>query len=210
MNPRLVFTTEDINYWFTKKLDESRLTLEFAARKLILEQADEQRVVISDRKMLDEAAQQVMPLLQKPPVDPLSDGLRCAGDTSDAFVKQSWDALTSKDYEKAFICTNNAINKWTRQADTQQLKATNNACADTPQPAELKSYYATNWALSDIATAWFIRGEAFRQQAKWAQARQAYKTVIDKYHCAFAWDARGWFWRTADTAQEKYDEIRLK
>lgn len=210
MNPNLAFTNEDIDYWYNRKLDESNLLLEFSARRLILDQADEQRIAIADRKVLDQAARQVIPLLQKPAPDPISGTILCPGDTSEEFVKQSWDALKNKDYAKAFACTDNAIRKWSRQADNQQLKAANNGCSETPQPEVPKAYFTANWALSDIATAWFIRGEAFREQAKWGQAREAYKTVIDKYHCAFTWEPKGWFWRTADTAQEKYDEIRLR
>jgi len=83
-------------------------------------------------------------------------------------------------------------------------------CADTPAAADSKSYYASYWALSDVATAWFIRGEALSQQKKLAEAKLAYKTVTDRYRCAFTWDTNGWFWRTADGAQEKHDNIRTK
>ncbi|HXQ33890.1 MAG TPA: hypothetical protein VN843_07755, partial [Anaerolineales bacterium] len=202
-NPSLAFTNDDIDYWYNRKLDESSLLLEFSARRLILEQADEQRIAIADRKVLDQAAQQVIPLLQKPAPDPISGTILCPGDTSEEFLKQSWDALKIKDYAKAFACTDNAIRKWSRQADNQQLKSANSGCTETPSPEVPKDYFKGNWALSDIATAWFIRGEVFREQAKWGQAREAYKTVIDKYHCAFTWEPKGWFWRTADAAQEK-------
>jgi hypothetical protein len=210
MNPNLAFTNDDIDYWYNRKLDESGLALEFSARRLILEQADEQRIAIADRKVLDQAVQQVIPLLQKPAPDPISNTIACAGNTSQELVKQSWDALRNKDYDKALACTDRAIKKWSRQADTQQLKAATGDCNETPKPEDQKPYFTANWALSDIATSWFIRGEAFYEQAKWRQAREAYKNVLDKYQCAFTLSWEGWFWRTADAAQEKYDEIRLK
>jgi tetratricopeptide (TPR) repeat protein len=210
MNPNLAFTNDDIDYWYNRKLDESDLALQFSARRLILEQADEQRIAIADRKVLDQAAQQVIPLLQKPAQDPISSTIACAGDTSQELVKQSWAALLDKDYDKALACTDRAIKKWSRQADTQQLKAATGDCDETPKPEDQKPYFTANWALSDIATSWFIRGEVFYQQAKWKQAREAYKNVLDKYHCAFTLSREGWFWRTADGAQEKYDEIRLR
>jgi hypothetical protein len=210
MNPNLAFTDEDIDYWYNRKLAEAGLVLEFSARRLILEQADEQRIAIGDRKVLDQAVQQVIPLLQKSAPDPISSTIACAGDTSQELVKQSWDALRNKEYDKALACTDRAIKKWTRQADTQQLKAATGDCNETPKPEDQKPYFTANWALSDIATSWFIRGEVFYEQAKWRLAREAYKNVLDKYHCAFTLSREGLFWRTADAAQEKYDEIRLK
>lgn len=210
MNPHLAFTNDDIDYWSGRKINEATLILEFSARRLILEQADEQRIAIADRKVLAQAAQEVITLLQKPTPDPISSTIFCSGDSSEEFVKQSWDALDNKDYEKVLACTNNAIRKWSRQADSQQLKAAAKGCGEPPLPEEDKAYFTANWALSDIATAWFIRGEALREQAKWSQAREAYKNVIDKYSCAFTMSRKGYFWRTADAAQEKYEEIRLK
>jgi len=211
-NPHLAFLENDISYWHKQNLDENRLQLEFAARKLVLESADKQRVAISDKETLSLAARQIIPILQKERnVDvPDINRIACEGDTSQRLTEQSWEGLKIKNFEKTLACTSNAIKKWSRQADTQQTKAANGGCSEPPQPTDLKSYFASNWALSDIATSWFIRGEVFYQQGKWAEAKEAYKTVVDKYHCAFAWDPRGWFWRTADSAQEKYDEIRLR
>ena len=210
MNPKLAFTNDDIDYWYNRKFGESGLVLEFSARRLILEQADEQRIAIGDRKVLDQAVQQVIPILQKPAPDPISTTIACAGDTSQELVKQSWDALRNKDYDKALACTDRAIKKWSRQADTQQLKAATGDCNETPKAEDQKQYVTANGALSDIATSWFIRGEVFYEQANWRLAREAYKNVLDKYHCAFTMSREGWFWRTADAAQEKFDEIRLK
>ncbi|HXI24616.1 MAG TPA: hypothetical protein VNG71_12195 [Pyrinomonadaceae bacterium] len=207
-NPQLVFLADDIALWEKQHLDETRLVLEFAARRLILEEADRQGVLIPSKQVLAQAALEVIPLLQSQ-ASSVSQNLVCAGDTSEEFVKQSWAGLKS-DTAKSLACTDKTIRKWTRQADDQQIMATKADCSNPPSSADLKTYFGSSWALSDVATSWFIRGEAFYQQKKWPEAREAYKTVVDKYHCAFTWDPRGWFWRTADGAQEKYDEIRLK
>jgi|ERR1043165_406525 tetratricopeptide (TPR) repeat protein len=212
-NPDLVFLDRDINYWHDRKFDEGRLELEFAARKLILEAADKQHVKIASKELLSTAAQQLIPILdrgQKEEASNLSDTVICKGDTSEQFTQQSWEGLKTGNYNLALACTGNNIRKWSRQADAQQAKAANSSCNETPPATDLKGYFASNWALSDIATSWFIKGEVFSQQGRWAEAREAYKTVMDKYPCAFAWDPRGWFWRVADAAQEKYDDIRLK
>ena len=212
-NPTLAFDTEDITYWEKRKLDETNLALEFAARKLILEEADLQGIKIPGREALSQAASQVIPLLkeqQKNDQSSLLGAVVCTGRTSQEFVTQAWEELT-KNPQKSLLCSDKTIQKWTRQADAQQAKATREGCSDPPPSSDFKSYSAAYWALSDVATSWFIRGEVYSQQAKWPEARAAYKTVIDKYRCAFTWDqGGGWFWRTADSAQEKYDEIRLK
>jgi hypothetical protein len=212
VNPSLVFLSSDIKDWEKRKLDETHLALEFAARRLILEEADIQRISIPGKEALSKAATQVIPLIQeqqKEQQSSLVQDLVCTGSTSEEFVKQSWDGLTNN-HEKSLACTDKTIRKWARQADDQQAKATNQSCGDPPPASDLKPYFASYWALSDVATSWFIRGEVFSQQKKWPEAKAAYKTVIDKYRCSFTWDPRGWFWRTSDGAQEKYDEIRPK
>lgn len=212
-NPSLVFSDKDIAYWRDRRLDEGRLELEFAARRLILEAADRQHVKIPNKETLSKAAQQLIPILEKAReanVTGVVQTVMCKGDMSQEFTQQAWEGLKSKDFAVALACTNSSIKKWSRQADIQQAKASEVGCRDTPSPTELKPYSAANWALSDIATSWFIQGEVYSQQGKLSEARAAYKTVIDKYPCAFTWDPRGWFWRVADSAQEKYDEVRLK
>ncbi len=207
INPDLVFVNDDIKHWYQQNLDEDRLYFEFAARRIILDEADEQKVVIATKKIFADIVKQVIPLINKPPV---MDSIICKGDTSEELARHAWAALEANDLEKVIACSNVAIRKWTTQADSQQLKAASASCSETPKPSELKSYFESNWALSDIATLWFIRGQAFRQKAKWNEAREAYSVVVNKYQCAFAWDSRGWFWRTADGAKEKMEEIRLQ
>lgn len=212
-NPHLVFLDSDITYWHTQKLDESHLKLEFAARKILLEESERQNISIPDKKIFAEAAQKLVPFLQKEiehDVKETGDKIVCEGDTSEKLTQQAWAALGNNDNAKALACANNNIRKWSRQADEQQTKAAKQGCEDTPNPEDLKSYFSSYWALSDIATSWFIKGQAFQKQSQWEDARDAYKVVIDKYPCSFTWDNRGWFWRTADTAREKYDEIRFK
>jgi len=66
-NPHLSLLGGDIAFWYEQKLSENRLRLEFAARKIILDAADESGVVIKDQGVLAWAAQQLMKnlLLQK-------------------------------------------------------------------------------------------------------------------------------------------------
>lgn len=132
----------------------------------------------------------------------------CEGSTSEELTRQAWEALP-KDTGKALSCTYKTIKKWHAQADAQQTKAVAAGCT-TPKPEDIKTYFQSSWALSDVATSLFIQGEALRSQERLREASEAYKTVVDRYSCAFTWDQRGWFWKTADTAKEKLDKIKHK
>ena len=64
-NPQLGFLDGDIAYWFEQHLSEDRLKLEFAARRAVLDAAEQQKIVIADQGKLSWAAQQVAADLQK-------------------------------------------------------------------------------------------------------------------------------------------------
>jgi hypothetical protein len=225
VNPGLVFRDDDARELSNRPLDETQVRLELAARKAVLEAADRQGVVISNAANLSQAVSIVLPIIvaQDPTVRGESRPANSAdqskqqpaicgtsGDTSQVLIEHAWDALNKKSYDQAAACAQVAITKWSRQADQEQARAFKDGCQETPSAEQKENYFRLNWALSDIATGWFIRGEAFYGNKQWAQAREAYKRVIDSYSCSFTWDPRGWFWRTADVAQEKYDEIRYK
>jgi len=139
---------------------------------------------------------------------------QCSCTNSGKCNELAWNALNSNNLEQALACAQVAIKSWTSNADAQQAKRVNSSvCRATPDPKNTQafnSFWADYWAVNDIATAWFIRGEAFYKQSKWTDARDAYRTVIDKYSCGFAWDTQGWFWNVADAAQTKYVEIKSK
>jgi len=230
VNPHLAFNENDISQWYKRQLDETTLKLEFAARKAVLEAADKQGVAIRDDAMLSQAASQVLlvllpvtqqstPKKKQPHIDPPDvAALICEGDTSQELLKQAWEALEAskggmgaKNLEKCLACTKVAIERWASKASEQQAQRLQSGeCKRTPTVKEKDDYFASYWALSDIATAWFVRGLAFSQQENWAQAREAFSIVIEKYPCAFTWDSRGWFWRTAEGADEQSKKVPPK
>ena len=60
-----------------------------------------------------------------------------------------------------------------------------------------------NWALNDVGTSYYIRGEALLNLGKNEEAIAAYRTVKDQYYYAQTWDPKGWFWSPAEVATEK-------
>lgn len=131
----------------------------------------------------------------------------CKGSTSRELTEQMWEAYEQGNYEKALVCTYELEQRWTLQAKEQQTQKAQSGCDYMPDPGnqtEIESFWADYWALNDVAIGWFVRGEIFREQEQCAEARAAYKVVIDEYSCAYAWDAKGWFWKIAEGAQNGY------
>lgn len=142
----------------------------------------------------------------------------CPGDNSLEMLEQAWAALNAsqggmgdKNLEKALACTRCAVANFQTQADEQQAtRQQKGECRTTPPGNQKDAYFASYWALADIGTAWFIRGQSLSRQQRWKEAREAYKMVIDRYSCAYTWDPKGWFWRTAEGAQKQYNAIQYK
>ena len=60
INPHLRFIGGDISYWYEQNLGFNELALQFIARKVILDAADAQKIVIKDQGELSWLAQQIM------------------------------------------------------------------------------------------------------------------------------------------------------
>ncbi len=235
-NPHLVFGDHEIKYWSRASMDKQTLQLEFAARRIVLDAADKQNVKIRDQDMLSAAARQVIPDLQGATVRPTpqqrstvtqqadqSLNVSClvcgcpVGVTSQDLIKKAWDALNAntsgmdpKNFEKALACTKVTITRFAGDADEQQAtRLQANECKKTPAKDEKErdAYFGSYWALSDIAAAWFIRGQVLEQQKNCKEAKEAYATIVAKYNCAFIWDPRGWFWNAAKGADQALNNL---
>jgi hypothetical protein len=63
------------------------------------------------------------------------------------------------------------------------------------------------WALNDVGTCCFIEGQAFEKQGRKTEAAAAYKTLTTSYRFAQCWDPKGWFWRPAEAAAGRLDQL---
>ena len=61
------------------------------------------------------------------------------------------------------------------------------------------------WALNDVATSYYIQGEAYRAANMKDEAKEAYNKLISDYSFGQTWDTKGWFWKPAAAAKEKLD-----
>ncbi|MBE7159385.1 MAG: beta-glucanase precursor, partial [Rhodospirillales bacterium] len=65
------------------------------------------------------------------------------------------------------------------------------------------------WALNDVGTCYFIKGQALESQGKKKDAVAAFKYLSDNLAFAQCWDPKGWFWKPADAARDKTKKLEF-
>ena len=118
--------------------------------------------------------------------------------SSGVLLVKAWEAHGNKNVEETFKYTNQVIELYGAEADKQQAGL-------TAMPKARPDIEAVQ-ILNDVATAYFIQAESYRDQGKYDESIKVFKTVIDKYSYGQAWDQRGWFWSLARAAQESIDK----
>jgi len=119
---------------------------------------------------------------------------------SSTLATKAWTALAQNDIESVLAYTNKCISLYAAKAAQMQ--------------AGLKDYVTgTNdnifkyWALNDVATSYYIQGEAYRVANMKDEAKEAYNKLIKDYSFGQTWDIKGWFWKPAEAAKEKLAEM---
>lgn len=118
--------------------------------------------------------------------------------TSETLTTKAWRALEEADFAGVELYTKKCLELYEAEAKKQQSQLTDFA------PKERVFDY---WALNDVATCYFIRGKAFLDQGKIAEAQEAFRVVVEQYPHAQAWDPQGWFWKVAVGASDKLSTI---
>lgn len=116
---------------------------------------------------------------------------------SETLVKKAWEALKKKDYKGALLYAQKCVALYNGEATKMQAEMKDFAVSDK---------IAYQWALNDVATAYFILGEINFQNGNETEAKELYQKAVD---CGFAqcWDLRGWHWKVAEVSQDKIDTI---
>jgi tetratricopeptide (TPR) repeat protein len=117
---------------------------------------------------------------------------------SSTLVTKAWTALTQNDIESVLAYTNKCISLYAAQASKMQAGLKDYA---TGTNDEIFKY----WALNDVATSYYIQGEAYRAANMKDEAKEAYNKVMKDFSFGQTWDTKGWFWKPADAAKEKLD-----
>ena len=115
---------------------------------------------------------------------------------SETLVTKAWGALEQNDIEAVLAYTNKCIELYAEKARDMQKGLTGYASGDN-------SKVFSFWALNDVATAYYIQGEAYRKANMKDESKEAYQKIINEFSFGQTWDPKGWFWKPAEAAKEK-------
>jgi tetratricopeptide (TPR) repeat protein len=120
---------------------------------------------------------------------------------SSTLATKAWEALNNKDLPGVDAYVGKCLELYADQAKEMQKSL-------TEYPWESKEKIFSYWALNDVGTCLFIRGEAYKNAGKADEAKKAYKRLIDEYSFAQCWDPQGWFWSPAEKAKEELESLK--
>ena len=125
----------------------------------------------------------------------------CFPQDSSDYVNKGWALRGEKKYEEAYKTIEECITKFSSEADKLAK-----SLSDFPPKGKENQYKAMN----DIATCYFIKGEALRDEGKAEESKQAFQTIVERYPYSQAFDPRGWFWGLKETAEKAINQIDRK
>ena len=115
---------------------------------------------------------------------------------SSTLTTKAWGALNNNDIESVLAYTNKCIELYAEEARKMQ---SNLKDYPTGSNNDIFKY----WALNDVATSYYIQGEAYRKANMKDEGKEAYNKLIKDFSYGQAWDPKGWFWKPAEAAKEK-------
>ena len=115
--------------------------------------------------------------------------------TSATLTAKAWQATEAKNPAAAAAYAAKCIELYRAKAIEQQNALT--------APLTVKEEIFTQWALNDVGTCCFIRGQAQEKQGNTKDALDSYKFVVENLSFAQSWDPSGWFWKPATAATER-------
>jgi len=125
------------------------------------------------------------------------------GDSSSVLTSKAWAALGNQNLDEAVALADTCVKLYGAEALKMQASLTQYP-PNKPQEATTKY-----WALNDVSTILFIKGEALLKKGDSAGAKKAYKRCANDFKFGQCWDPKGWFWKPADPAKQKIVEIEF-
>jgi hypothetical protein len=119
---------------------------------------------------------------------------------SETLTAKAWDALGRHDLDAALTYVNKCISMY--EAEAKKMQASLSAFPANEPKEETFRY----WALNDVGTCFFIKGEILKQKADSKGATEAYGKSAELSY-AQCWDPKGWFWRPGEAAKQKILEL---
>lgn len=140
-----------------------------------------------------EAAQEKLNFMEK-------GGTDFGDNTSQTLTTKAWAALNSGDLDAVLAYTDKCLSLYSAKAQEMQKSL-------TEYPYESNEKIFSYWALNDVGTCLFIKGEAYKKAGQYNEAKKAFQELLQNYSFAQAWDPNGWFWKPSEAAQQKLDEL---
>ncbi len=120
---------------------------------------------------------------------------------SSTLVSKAWGALDKNDIEAVLAYTNKCIELYAEKARQMQTSLKDYV---TGSNDDIFKY----WALNDVATSYYIQGEAYRKANMKDESKEAFNKLIKDFSFGQCWDIKGWFWKPAEAAKEKLAMIK--
>lgn len=114
---------------------------------------------------------------------------------------KSWDALGEGKYEHVLKYTEKCAELYEEKAKEMQA-----SLDKKPSAKDVNDY----WALNDVGTCYFIRGEALTKMKREKEALAAYMVLAEDLYYAQAWDPKGWYWSPVDAAYPKIEMLHAR
>lgn len=122
----------------------------------------------------------------------------------------AWEAFEGGQYNSAIRIADDCIKGFQKKADRQQaeLESKNVPIPATGMVSEAEKEVLADWGLlNDVATCFYIKGQAWEKLGLKEDAIQAYQAVL-KYTYARCWNPAGWFWSPAEAAAERISILK--
>jgi len=113
---------------------------------------------------------------------------------------KAWNALAGNDMAGVEAYVKKCLELYEGKAREMQNSL-------TEYPWESKDKIFSYWALNDVGTCLFIYGDALAKAGRTSRAKTVFQKLIDEFYYAQCWDPQGWFWKPAEAAQQKLDEL---
>ena len=132
---------------------------------------------------------------------PTEEGLDYGDYKSVTLQVKSWNALGEGKYEDALKYTEKCAELYEERAREMQASLSAKPSSDV-----VNEY----WALNDVGTCYYIKGEALIKLDKKTEAMAAFKIVRDELYYSQAWDPKGWYWSPSDAAYPKIEMLEAQ
>lgn len=123
--------------------------------------------------------------------------------SSSTLTTKAWGELGQGNNDMAIKYVDKCIELYMEQAKKMQSELKDYVSADNSE--KVSSY----WALNDVGTCLFIKGQALIKKGDKKGAVAVFKQLTDALKYAQCWDDNGWFWKPAEAAKKMIVEMNF-